>query len=344
MLMLMMQTGYAQMCPGGGVDFNSAITFDPAWIYGCNTGTSCNGGVVFDNRLACEVTTAMDACAPAPSCGSYANNASDVWFKFYADVDTATISCFQNTSLIIGVQAFTGGPACGSLTEIGCALSGGPSSGVTLKLRGLTPGKRYYFRVFGSSHVSSQRTGLYCFCGTLGLNFTILSTALTGFKGSVRDNKVDLNWTYPGANNDLVFEVEHSIDGKAFNSISRVNGSQAFTGMYTYSDQPATDGINYYRIKVVKADGSYEYSAMLPVKFVNAKSTVLISNTGGRYVQVKIEKPTSFLLYDPSGTLVRSFRLPPGRHMISTAQLAAGVYFLRNSENNATGKLVVGGY
>ncbi len=41
----------AQLCPGGGTDFSNAVTFDPSWIYGCNTGTSCNGGVHFDNRI-----------------------------------------------------------------------------------------------------------------------------------------------------------------------------------------------------------------------------------------------------------------------------------------------------
>ncbi|MES1226528.1 MAG: hypothetical protein ABUT20_64230, partial [Bacteroidota bacterium] len=95
----------SQVCPGGGVNFSSAVTFDPAWIYGCNTGTSCNGGVAFDNRTACEPTAAMDACAPAPSCGNISNDGSDIWFKFYPTGPTATISCFQHTSLVIGVQA-----------------------------------------------------------------------------------------------------------------------------------------------------------------------------------------------------------------------------------------------
>src|SRR5690349_8269093 len=112
----------AQLCPGGGVDFNSAVTFDPAWIYGCNTGTSCNGGVSLSNRVACQPTAALDACAPAPSCGNIVTNASNVWFKFYAAGPTALISCFQNSSFVIGIQAFSGGPACGSLTELGCAL------------------------------------------------------------------------------------------------------------------------------------------------------------------------------------------------------------------------------
>jgi hypothetical protein len=38
------------LCPGGGVNFSSAVMFQPSWIQGCLTGTSCNGGTEMDNR------------------------------------------------------------------------------------------------------------------------------------------------------------------------------------------------------------------------------------------------------------------------------------------------------
>src|SRR5688500_17474388 len=183
------------MCPGGAVNFASGpVTFDPAWIYGCNTGTSCNGGVNFDNRFSCQPTTAMDACAPAPTCGTAANNGSNIWFKFYASASTVTISCFQNTSFVIGVQAFSGEATCGSLTQIGCAIAGGPSSGVNLTISGLTVGELYYYRIFGSSVPISQRTGIYCFCGTTGLDNYILASGLNSFKGNSGEHSIKLMW------------------------------------------------------------------------------------------------------------------------------------------------------
>src|SRR5882757_308461 len=180
----------AQLCPGGGTSFASAVTFDPSWIYGCNTGTSCNGGISFDNRVACQPTTAMDACAPNPSCGTPSHDASNVWFKFFPTGTSATISCFQNTSLVIGIQAFSGS-SCGALAEMGCALSGGPSSGVQLSLTGLSPGTLYYFRIFGSAGPVSQRTGVYCFCGTTGLNGILLSNGIEGFSGQAAGNGIE---------------------------------------------------------------------------------------------------------------------------------------------------------
>lgn len=328
------------MCPGGGVDFNSAITFDPAWIYGCNTGTSCNGGVVFNNQHSCEPITLLDICAPAPSLGSLITNASDVWYKFYPSIDSVTISCFQNTSLIIGIQALSGSPTCGALSQIGCALSAGPSSGVSLKLTGLTPGALYYFRIFGSAPVTAQRTGLYCFCGTTGLNHVILSTAVTGFKGVYKDNTSHLEWNCtPGANINL-FEIERSTDGQLFNTVGRVYSSQSLSGAYTYSDQPLNTGMHYYRIKISKPNGNFEYSAVLPIKIDKLKAAIQVSNNG-EYVQVTIKKPMTFTLYNTCGALIRSYRLLAGTHTLPTDELSSGVYMLRNSENNKADKVVV---
>jgi hypothetical protein len=242
----------AQVCPGGGVNFSSAVMFDPAWIYGCNTGTSCNGGVAFDNRASCQPTTALDACAPAPSCGTAGNNGSNIWFKFLPLSSTATISCFQNTSLVLGIQAFKGVLTCGSLTEIGCAISGGPSSGVQLNLSGLIPGQLYYYRIFGSSGPPSQRTGLYCFCGTTGITDVLLPVFLMDFTVSSPGDKVNLEWKVTGDASNKQFEIERSSDGSNFISIASINGyaSTAASQTYQYTDGSATPGLNFYRLKI----------------------------------------------------------------------------------------------
>lgn len=44
----------AQLCPATNSTFSTAVLFDPNWILGCNSGTSCVGGTTFDNRTACE--------------------------------------------------------------------------------------------------------------------------------------------------------------------------------------------------------------------------------------------------------------------------------------------------
>jgi hypothetical protein len=326
----------AQLCPGGGVDFLTAVTFDPAWIYGCNTGTSCNGGVALDNRTACIPITLLDVCAPAPSCG-VATNASNAWFKFFAIGNTATISCFQNTSFVIGIQAFSGGPLCGTLTQLGCALAGGPSSGVQLSLTGLTPGNLYYFRIFGSATPVSQRTGLYCFCGTTGLSNTILPVNMVNLKGTSKDGNAVLDWNAGYEN--IYVEVERSIDGKNFTSLQQLSNNASPT--YIYTDASAITGNNYYRLKQIAADGKYSYSNTIVIKIDRVKLFDVYADAGLRQLQVKTAANTTVAIYSAAGSLQQVTHLSAGFHSISTAQMSKGFYFLRADGVKAITKFYV---
>src|SRR5882724_7462033 len=177
----------------------------------------------------------MYACAPAPSCGTSSQNASNIWFKFLPTSATATISCFQNSSFVIGVQAFSGGPSCGSLTQIGCSLAGGPSSGVQLNLSGLTPGTLYYFRIFGDANPVSQRSGIYCFCGTTGLSSIALPAVLSGFHGREAGRSIELEWSLSTENSQESFAIERGTDGISFLPIGQVPGVSTPSSPQQYS-------------------------------------------------------------------------------------------------------------
>ncbi|MEO5681662.1 MAG: hypothetical protein ABIQ88_03420 [Chitinophagaceae bacterium] len=341
--LLMSLSSVGQLCPGGGSNFSAAIMFDPAWIYGCNTGTSCNGGVAFDNRAACLPILSLDICAPGPSVGNILNSASNVWFKFYASAPTAVVSCFQNTSLVLGIQAFTGGPACGALTEIGCALSGGPSSGVQLYLSSLIPGKLYYFRIFGSANPISQRTGLYCFCGSTGLgNFLILSARINGFSGEASMNKINLRWTTTSGNANQYFELERSSNGSLYTRIAAIPEQQ--TGelkTYTITDEKPLEGLNYYRIKERYPDDHYEYTATILVKKEQTPGFSISGNIAGASLPLLVKNPVNLTLSDISGHILQRISFAPGKHSIPTGQLAKGVYLLQSLNGEKAQKFYV---
>lgn len=329
----------AQLCPGGGVNFSSAIMFDPAWIYGCATGSSCNGGVALDNRPACEPTIAMDACAPLPSCGVPGNMASDVWFKFYPTYSAVTISCIQNTSFVLGVQAFDGA-ACGSLTEIGCALAGGPSSGVQLTLSGLQMGKLYYFRIFGSSHTTPQRTGLYCFCGTTGLQATILPASLESLKATVKGKKVQLSFDRPTQDDDGTYEIEHSSDGISFRQVYRLANGNAGSGKIVFMHSPENNITNYYRLKRSTANGQYQFSTVAKVSLT--ENAVQFSHSpSANEILLEVFKSTTVTISDMSGRTLKRIVLAPGAHRIPTTTLSSGLYLVHNNEDDQVYKFVI---
>lgn len=318
----------AQVCPGGGVNFNVAVPFDLTWIYGCNTGTSCNGGVAFDNRISCQPTTSLDACAPPPSCGTAGWNASNVWFTFYATGTTALISCFQNTSLVLGIQAFSGGPSCGSLTQIGCAVSGGPSSGVQLALSGLHYGQLYYFRIFGSANPVSQRTGLYCFCGSKGLNdFTILPVSISKFKATPGATGINLSWNLPDTMQRILVP-ERSTDGTHY---SPVGGTPVLTGfVYSLTDQNAPAGLVFYRLKEIFPDGRSDFGQVVTVKSNTSRSFSVLGNVvNNNSVRIDAVETNELDILDLMGRRVGSLYLKPGTSDYPLQRLKPGIYLLQ---------------
>lgn len=329
------------MCPGGAVDFAAgAVTFDPAWIYGCNTGTSCNGGVNFDNRASCQPTTAMDACAPTPTCGVPASNGSNIWFKFYASATNVTISCFQNTSFVIAVQAFSGGPTCGSLTQIGCAIAGGPSSGVNLNLTGLTVGQLYYYRIFGSSTPISQRTGIYCFCGSVGLEDHILPLGLNSFKGYSSDQSIKLTWEIASDAVTDEFNIEMSSDNRVFRTVGTVQTSYN-RSEYSFTLSPGENQELYYRLRYQSTSGELKYSPVLKLKIKDTSNESFTYYTQTNQLRVHLEKDASFVLYGVPGNALQTFSLRAGDNLVAVKKLPNGIYFLKKASGQAVQKIAV---
>jgi len=236
----------AQLCPGGGTNFSNAVLFNPAWIAGCSNA-SCTGGITFDNRAACEPTTAIDACAPSPSCGTLANMGSDLWFKFYATSTTVTITLNPSVSFISSIQAFLGGPTCGALTQIGCGIAGGVNTGVTVTLTGLTLNNLYYFRAFGSANNAAQRTGTFCFCGSAGMSDIVLPLKLSSFNAAVSGNFITLKWITADQLNFSHFDIERGTNGTNFKFIGNTsaNYSGALQNEYSFGDYTPSVGINF---------------------------------------------------------------------------------------------------
>jgi hypothetical protein len=341
-LLLFVQQPKSQLCPGGGVNFNTAATFDPSWIYGCNTGTSCNGGVNFDNRISCQPTISLDACAPAPTCGSIGNGGSNIWFKFFATGTTASISCFQNTSLVIAVQAFSGGPACGSLVDIGCAVSGGPSSGVQLNLSGLVPAAMYYFRIFGSAGPVSQRTGLYCFCGSSGLNnFIVLPASEFDLTTTVTNGNITLRWNEVFNSTKQEYSVEHGINESELYTLagSSIDYGRDQANMLTVTDSRPFNGINYYRIKRHDPRGYESYSPVIAVRFNQLAAFAIHNLPDG--VSISSNDQGSLFLVNGSGQTIQAIHVFPGKNHLNTNRLSRGIYFLQNPQTGDAKKFFV---
>ena len=74
--------------------------------------------------------------------------------------------------------------------------------------------------------------------------------------------------------------MEFSRDGSKFESIGRVNaaGSSSAAKSYSLIHSSPVNGINYYRLKLVDANGTFKYSTVRTVKFSTTKSITIMPN------------------------------------------------------------------
>lgn len=100
----------------------------------------------------------------------------------------------------------------------------------------------------------------------------LLPIQLLSFAAKPTDKNVTLNWQTANAINFSHFELEYSSDGSNFIKLANIysNSSNAYT--YIHSN-PSTN--NYYRLKMVDNDGTFNYSATEHVAL--AKKSLFIS-------------------------------------------------------------------
>jgi len=118
--------------------------------------------------------------------------------------------------------------------------------------------------------------------------FTLASTSsanalpveLNKFEATPRSGSVDLEWETESEINASHFLVERSTDGIIYESIQYVKskGESTTPAHYTTNDPAPFFGWNYYRLKMVDQDDSYEYSPVAVVKVELSTSIMLYPN------------------------------------------------------------------
>lgn len=321
--------GAQTLCPGGGLDFSSSVTFQSSWIYGCITGTSCNGATNFDNTTSCEPTALIDTCAPVPTGVPISECGSDLWYDFIA-LDTAVyISVMKNVSLMSSIQAFsTTTGNCSDLTQIGIAHSTNPSGPVGLNLDGLTIGQKYYFRVFGAAKPASQRTGLFCFCGSTGFTASTLPIDLVYFEASkITESAIELKWGITNEQNFSHFEIERRLENDLeanFKMLRIIYTNYGSDYRYTDHFENLPQGVDY-RLKLVDLNGEVSYSEIETFVPSLSKSFKVLKLTQSQ-IDINSTKDLTLKLFSIDGRLIESLELKKGTNSKGIS-LNKGIYF-----------------
>ncbi len=181
---------------------------------------------------------------------------------------------------------------------------------------------------------------------------TPLPVELTSFTASSVNGTVNLNWATASEVSNYGFEVERSADESVWNKIGFVagNGNSNSVKTYSYSDNTASAGTVYYRLKQLDTDGKYEYSKVVSVNNTtpdaftvdqnfpnpfNPSTTIRFSLANSSNVKVDV--------YASNGELVHTLAnqtYEAGNHALNfdASQLSAGIYFYRITAIDAAGK------
>ena len=165
---------------------------------------------------------------------------------------------------------------------------------------------------------------------------------LTYFNAVPIDNQVELNWETAWEQNSREFIVERSSDLKEFGRVGRVAAAGESDGrrQYAFTDFNPPSGDNYYRLRMVDADGTYEYSKVRDVTVQPGAPTLLVAPnpaSGNRLrvrasgVDVSALRLTTILGQDISFRIDQ--KIDGYLELIPAATLAPGMYFLSTSQD-----------
>jgi len=161
---------------------------------------------------------------------------------------------------------------------------------------------------------------------------------LGGLQATLVENSVELSWTAETEDEELLFLVQRSEDGNAFQTIGGKAAKEITSnGDYQFRDSNPFLGNNYYRIKYRQADGTDAYSEVESV-FLQPEGVSnfqFYPNPFSTEATLEILKPQdnpiSIQLINGFGQIMKIVEVPPGAEKVPLdfSQLPNGMYYLR---------------
>jgi uncharacterized delta-60 repeat protein len=106
----------------------------------------------------------------------------------------------------------------------------------------------------------------------------ILPVNLVEFAAEYKNGVTTLKWKTLTETNKAHFEIQRGFNGNDFNEIGNViaAGNNLSLQQYTFEDRSPQPGINFYRLKIIDADGKAEYSKIVSIKTGDAQESITI--------------------------------------------------------------------
>ncbi len=167
----------------------------------------------------------------------------------------------------------------------------------------------------------------------------LLPAELSNFETTCIDNTTELSWTTESETNLDYFGLEKSEDGVNFTEFGTVESATNSTAAIDYNGTDANpySGITYYRLRMVRLDGTVFYSGIRAVNCGKELGSVTIApNPTNSTVQVEfvqnLAADVEILLMNNLGRVLKRVTVPAkigaNQHKLDLSEYPSGVYLL----------------
>ncbi len=161
------------------------------------------------------------------------------------------------------------------------------------------------------------------------------------FTARLENKDVRLTWTVAMEQNNKIFVIERSNDGRYWTAIGTVKslGNTEQRRVYESYDMRPNEGVNFYRIKQVDFNGRVTYSVVRQVMVINQQSGLVVyPNPTTDVVHYVIPNFISAGHYELrltgiEGRLIHNYSITNSQGSLSMKGLPAGVYVLGITNN-----------
>lgn len=160
---------------------------------------------------------------------------------------------------------------------------------------------------------------------------------LISFSAVKVGSAVQLKWNVAQEQNTKEYVVERSNDQSSWSAVSSVAASG--NNSYGAEDRSPAQGTNYYRLKMVDADGSFTYSDIKSVVNANGFAVSISPNPASTFINVTLSGnngPSRVMMSDMNGKMVYNEMTNEPKVQINSSSFAKGMYIIKVINGNET--------
>ena len=172
---------------------------------------------------------------------------------------------------------------------------------------------------------------------------TLLPLQPTVLSAIKRTNGAELHWATQNENEITRYEIERSSDANHFALIGNTDAKHDAENNYGFTDGKTGTGIIYYRLRIIKADGTFSYSNTIKLRFDQMIDVSVSPVPANDIISIRsAEKITAVQIFSCSGTLIQSLKANnSGQYNVSDLPNGLYILLISNSAGNQSEKLLI---